>query len=78
MFDLLHEQAAKLRTSIELTWQPRTGLYHYRDRATGLSLSGKVLVKQQGSGRRLPEDEVRAAHPLVDRSANPKSRRETT
>jgi hypothetical protein len=47
---LLHEQAAKLRTSIESTWQPRTALYHYRDRATGLSLAGKVLVKQQGSG----------------------------
>ena len=47
---LLHEQAAKLRKSIVSTWQPRTGLYHYRDRATGLSLAGKVLVKQQGSG----------------------------
>ena len=47
---LLHEQAAKLRKSIELTWQPRTGLYHYRDRATGLSLSGKVLARQKGSG----------------------------
>ncbi len=47
---LLHEQAAKLRTSIESTWQPRTGLYHYRDRDTGLSLAGKVLVKQQGAG----------------------------
>lgn len=47
---LLHEQAAKLRSSIDSTWQPRTGLYHYRDRATGLSLAGKVLVRQQGSG----------------------------
>src|SRR5512138_1839830 len=47
---LLHEQAAKLRKSIESTWQSRTGLYHYRDRLTGLSLAGKVLVKQQGSG----------------------------
>ena len=47
---LLHEQAAKLRKSIESTWQPRTALYHYRDRATGLSLSGKLLLKQQGSG----------------------------
>jgi hypothetical protein len=52
---LLHEQAAKLRTSIESTWQPRTGLYHYRDRATGLSLAGKVLVKQQGSGTVSPK-----------------------
>jgi hypothetical protein len=47
---LLHEQAAKLRTSIESTWQPRTGLYHYRDRETGMSLAGKTLFKQQGPG----------------------------
>jgi hypothetical protein len=52
---LLHEQAAKLRQSIESTWQPRTGLYHYRDRATGLSLAGKVLVRQQGSGTVSPK-----------------------
>ncbi|HEY3474240.1 MAG TPA: hypothetical protein VGK56_06480, partial [Anaerolineales bacterium] len=52
---LLHEQAAKLRQSIESTWQPRTGLYHYRDRATGLSLAGKVLVRQQGSGTISPK-----------------------
>ena len=50
VLSLLHEQAAKLRASVESTWQPRTGLYHYRDRATGLSLAGKVLVRQQGSG----------------------------
>jgi hypothetical protein len=47
---LLHEQAARLRTSIESTWQPRTGLYHYRDRETGLSLAGKILVRQESSG----------------------------
>jgi hypothetical protein len=47
---LLHEQAAKLRESIEATWQARTGLYHYRDRETGSNLAGKVLVKQKGSG----------------------------
>lgn len=47
---LLHEQAAKLRASIESTWQARTGLYHYRDRETGSSLAGKVLVRQTGSG----------------------------
>ncbi|MBN2119211.1 MAG: hypothetical protein JW730_21755 [Anaerolineales bacterium] len=55
MLPLLHEQAAKLRGSIESTWQSRTGLYHYRDRATGLSLAGKVLVKQQGSGTVSPK-----------------------
>jgi hypothetical protein len=52
---LLHEQAAKLRKSVEGTWQARTGLYHYRDRATGLSLAGKVLVRQQGSGTVSPK-----------------------
>ncbi|HLO14179.1 MAG TPA: hypothetical protein VK206_05080 [Anaerolineales bacterium] len=52
---LLHEQAAKLRKSVESAWQPRTGLYHYRDRSTGLSLAGKVLVKQKGSGTASPK-----------------------
>jgi len=47
---LLHEQASILRASIESTWQARTGLYHYRDRETGSSLAGKLLVKQTGSG----------------------------
>jgi len=47
---LLHAQAAKLRASIESAWQARTGLYHYRERGTGLSLAGKVLVRQQGPG----------------------------
>ena len=47
---LLHAQAATLRQSIESMWQPRTGLYHYRDRETGMSLSGKVLARQQGPG----------------------------
>lgn len=74
---LLHEQAARLRSSIESTWQPRTGLYHYRDRATGLSLAGKVLVKQQGSGVILPKlkfeqpirllIEVRTKNPIARR-----------
>jgi hypothetical protein len=50
LLTLLHTQAAKLRKSIESTWQARTGLYHYRDRATGLSLAGRALVRQQGSG----------------------------
>jgi hypothetical protein len=74
---LLHEQAAKLRASIESTWQPRTGLYHYRDRETGMSLSGKVLVRQQGSGTAVTKlkfegpirllIEVQSRDPLVKR-----------
>ena len=47
---LLHAQAATLRQSIESMWQPRTGLYHYRDRETGTSLTGKILARQQGPG----------------------------
>jgi hypothetical protein len=52
---LLHEQAGKLRQSIESAWQARTGLYHYRDRETGASIAGKVLVRQQGSGEPAPK-----------------------
>ncbi|MBK9924485.1 MAG: hypothetical protein IPP66_04260 [Anaerolineales bacterium] len=52
---LLHEHASILRKSIESTWQARTGLYHYRDRETGSSLAGKVLVKQTGSGTITPK-----------------------
>ncbi len=52
---LLREQTAKLRDSIESTWQARTGLYHYRDRETGSSLAGRVLVRQQGSGTISPK-----------------------
>ena len=52
---LLHGQAAKLRASIESAWGARTGLYHYRDRETGSSLAGKVLVKQKGPGTISPK-----------------------
>jgi len=52
---LLHEQAASLRKSIESSWQPRTGLYHYRERGTGSGLEGKVLARQQGTGALTPK-----------------------
>ncbi|NJC95207.1 MAG: hypothetical protein FIB03_02540 [Anaerolineae bacterium] len=52
---LLHEQAVKLRASIESTWQPRTGLYHYRERGMESSLEGRALVRQQGSGTVSPK-----------------------
>ena len=52
---LLNEQAATLRKSIESTWQPRTGLYHYRERGTGSGLEGKVLARQQGTGAFTPK-----------------------
>lgn len=52
---LLHEQAAILRRSVESTWQPRTGLYHYRERGTGSGLEGRVLTRQQGTGALTPK-----------------------
>jgi hypothetical protein len=74
---LLHAQAATLRQSIESMWQPRTGLYHYRDRETGTSLAGRVLGRQQGPGTittKLKFDapvrllvEVQSQNPLVKR-----------
>ena len=39
-----------LNDYFESTWQARTGLYHYRERSTGMSLAGKVLLRQLGSG----------------------------
>jgi hypothetical protein len=47
---LLREQAAKLRASVEASWHARSGLYHYRDRETGSSSTGKVLFQQKGEG----------------------------
>jgi len=52
---LLHEQSEVLRKSVESTWQPRTGLYHYRERGTNSNLEGRLLVKQQGSGTITPK-----------------------
>jgi hypothetical protein len=52
---LLKEQAAKLRASIESAWGARSGLYHYRDRETGASGTGKVLFQQKGSGTVSPK-----------------------
>jgi len=52
---LLNEQVATLRKSIELGWQARTGLYHYRERGTGANLEGRVLLKQQGAGTLAPK-----------------------
>jgi len=52
---LLNEHASLLRSSIESTWQARTGLYHYRDRETESSLAGKVLLKQMGPGTVKPK-----------------------
>ena len=55
MINYLHEQAAILQKSILSTWQAQTGLYHYRERETGSSFSGKVLLTHQGSGTVSPK-----------------------
>ncbi|GAB4457351.1 MAG: hypothetical protein Kow0070_09280 [Anaerolineales bacterium] len=52
---LLSEQAAKLRASIESAWGARSGLYHYRDRETGASGTGKVLFQHKGAGAVSPK-----------------------
>jgi hypothetical protein len=52
---LLREQAAILRASIESAWQPRTGLYHYRERGTNSGLEGRILARQQGTGALTPK-----------------------
>jgi len=48
--ELVKKQAEKLKTALDEAWNPRTALYRYRDRETGVSTSGKVLGRQSGSG----------------------------
>ena len=52
---LLNRQAALLRSSVEAAWNPRSALYCYRDRLTGLSLPGKLLGRHKGSGEMRPK-----------------------
>jgi len=48
--ELVRKQAEDLKTALDKAWNPRTALYRYRDRETGVSTSGKVLARQRGSG----------------------------
>ena len=51
----LHQQAALLRSSVEASWNPRSSLYCYRDRLTGLSLPGRLIGRHKGSGEMRPK-----------------------
>jgi hypothetical protein len=42
--------ALALKSAVESSWNPRTSLYAYRDRETGLSQSGKPVAKRRGPG----------------------------
>ena len=48
--ELVKKQVESLKTTLDESWNPRTALYHYRDRETGVSTSGKVLGRLRGSG----------------------------
>ncbi|HEY2981123.1 MAG TPA: hypothetical protein VGJ22_08080 [Anaerolineales bacterium] len=48
--EALRAQAELLRSTLEPSWNERAALYIYRDRDTGLSPAGKVLVQGSGSG----------------------------
>ncbi|HEX2696806.1 MAG TPA: hypothetical protein VHM28_03810 [Anaerolineales bacterium] len=53
----LHEQAARLRASVESSWDARIALYSYQDRITRQSLPGKIIAKHKGSGNMRPARE---------------------
>jgi hypothetical protein len=47
---LVEKQTESLKNALDEAWNPRTALYHYRDRETGESTPGKVLGSLRGSG----------------------------
>ncbi len=52
--DSLRPLAARLNSSLEAAWNPRTSLYSYRDRRTGASWVGQLLSIHRGSGECRP------------------------
>jgi len=48
--NLVKKQSDSLKSALDEAWNPRTALYSYRDRETGVSKTGKVLGHQRGSG----------------------------
>jgi hypothetical protein len=44
---VLRAQTETLRAAVEASWNARNGLYTYRDRETGLSLPGEVILRGQ-------------------------------
>jgi len=47
---LVEKQTESLKTALDEAWDPRTALYHYRDRETGESSPSKVLGNRRGPG----------------------------
>ncbi len=47
---LVEKQAETLKSALQALWEPRSALYHYCDRASGVSAPGKVLARQRGPG----------------------------
>jgi hypothetical protein len=47
---LVEKQAETLKSALQTLWEPRSALYHYCDRASGVSAPGKVLARQRGPG----------------------------
>ena len=52
---LLHAQAERVRSNVHASWNARTGLYGYRDHATGAMSEGKVIGKRKGDGNMRPK-----------------------
>jgi hypothetical protein len=52
---LVKKQAESLKSALDKSWNERTALYHYSDRETGVSTSGKVLGRLRGSGTIKPK-----------------------
>ena len=48
--ELAKKQVESIKSALDKAWNPRTALYRYRDRETGVSTSGKVLGRLKGSG----------------------------
>ena len=47
---LVHKQLERLKSALDVAWNPRSALYRYRDRETGESTHGKILGRLQGNG----------------------------
>jgi hypothetical protein len=54
---LITSQAARIKESIEASWNSRNSFYAYRDRETGEVSTGKVIAKRKGDGSVRPKFE---------------------
>jgi hypothetical protein len=55
----LGARAEVFKAALDAAWNQPAGLYSYRDRESGLSLPGKVLIQGQGAGSLRPKAEFR-------------------